>query len=94
MGFCEDPNKPFTFRYGQCVHAVREPDNEHDANAVTIHAGRPSKKIGHVNKQRAAWVAKLLHAGQELDGIVIQSKDASPRVPLTTPEMLTYLQRD
>ena len=94
MSFYEDPNKPFKFRNGQRIQAVREPDNEHDANAVAITTGRPAKKIGYVNKQRAAWVAKVLDAGQELDGIIIQSKAASPRVLLTTPEMLAYLQRD
>lgn len=94
MGFYEDPNKPFKFRNGQRVQAAREPVNEHDVNAVAIMTGRPAKKIGYVNKQRAAWVAKLLDAGQELDGIIIQSKAASPRVLLTTPEMLAYLQRD
>jgi hypothetical protein len=94
MGFYENPNKPFKFRNGQRVTAVREPDNEHDANAVAIYMGRPAKKIGYVNKQRAAWVAKLLDAGEELDGIIIQSNAASPRVLLTTPEMLAYLQRD
>jgi hypothetical protein len=77
MGFYEDPNEPFKFRNGQRVQAVREPDNEHDVNAVAIYTGRPAKKIGYVNKQRASWVAKLLDAGQELDGIIIQSKAAS-----------------
>jgi hypothetical protein len=94
MGFYEDPNKPFNFRNGQRVQVVRETNNEHDANAVAITTGRPAKKIGYVNKQRAEWVAKLLDAGQELDGIIIQSKAASPRVLLTTPEVLAYLQRD
>lgn len=94
MGFYEDRDGPFKFRNGQRVQAVREPENEHDANAVAITTGRPAKKIGYVNKQRAAWVAKLLDAGQELDGIIIQSKAASPRVLLTTPEMLAYLKRD
>lgn len=93
MSFYEDPERPFRFRNGQRVQAVREPNNEHDANAVAITTGRPAKKIGYVNKQRATWVAKLLDAGQQLDGIVIQSKAASPRVLLTTPEMLVYLQR-
>lgn len=91
MGFYEDPDRPFKFRNGQRVQAVREPDNEHDPNAVAITTGRPAKKIGYVNKQRAAWVAKLLDAGEELDGIIIQSKAASPRVLLTTSEMLAYL---
>jgi hypothetical protein len=94
IGFYEDPDKPFTFRNGQRVQAVREPDNEHDGSAVAIYTGRPAKKIGYVNKQRAAWVAKLLGTGQELDGIIIQSKAASPRVLLTTAEMLAYLRRD
>ncbi|MEE2522512.1 HIRAN domain-containing protein [Pseudarthrobacter sp. J75] len=71
----------------------REPDNEHDANAVAITAGRPATKIGYVNKQRAKWVAELLDGGQELDGLVIQSKTSSPRILLTTPEMLAYLRR-
>ena len=94
MDFYEDPNKPFRFRNGQRIQAVREPDNKHDANAVAIYMGRPAKKIGYVNKQRAAWVATLLDSGQKLDGLIIQSKSASPRVLLTTPEMLAYLQRD
>ncbi|RAX16355.1 hypothetical protein DC347_11130 [Pseudarthrobacter sp. AG30] len=94
MGFYEDPEKPFRFRNGQRVRAVREPANEHDSNAVAIYAGPPAKKIGYVNKQRATWVAKLLDASQELDGIIIQSKASSPRVLLTTPEMLAFLQRD
>jgi hypothetical protein len=94
MGFYQDPDKPFRFRNGQRIQTLREPDNEHDANAVAIYTGRPAKKIGYVNKQRAAWVAKLLDAGQELDGIIIQSNAASPRVLLSTPEMLAYLQRD
>lgn len=93
MGFYEDPDKPFTFRNGQRVEAVREPDNAHDANAVAIYMGRRAKKIGYVNKQRAAWIAKLLDSGQKLDGIIIQSKSASPRVLLTTPKMLAHLQR-
>jgi hypothetical protein len=94
MSFYEDPEKPFRFRNGQRIQAVREPNNEHDANAVAITTGRPAKKIGYVNKQRAAWVAKVLDAGQELDGIIIQTKAASPRVLLTTPQMLAYLRRD
>ena len=40
MGFYEDPEKPFKFRNGQRVQAVRERANEHDNNAVAIHAGR------------------------------------------------------
>ena len=93
MAYYEDPAKPFRFRNGQRVAARREPDNEHDANAVAITFGRPERKIGYVNKQRAKWVAELLDGGQKLEGLVIQSKVSSPRVLVTTPEMLAHLRR-
>lgn len=93
MGFYEDPEKPFKFRVGQKITAMREPDNEHDANAVAIVVGRPGKKAGYVNKQRAKWVAELLDGGEELTGLVIQAKASSPRVVLTTPGMMEYLRR-
>lgn len=93
MSYYEDPEKPFKFRNGQRVTAKRESDNEHDANAVAITTGRAATKIGYVNKQRAKWVSDLLDKGQELDGIIIQNKSASPRVLLTTPEMLAHLRR-
>ncbi|MBT2533910.1 HIRAN domain-containing protein [Arthrobacter sp. ISL-48] len=90
MGYYEDPEKPLKFRNGQRVAVNRESDNEHDPNAVAIMAGRPERKIGYVNKQRAKWVAELLDGGQELEGLVIQMK-SSPRVVVTTPEMLAHL---
>lgn len=93
MGFYENQEKPFKFRNGQRVTVKRESENEHDANAVAITIGRPVTKIGYVNKQRAKWVAELLDDGQELEGIVIQTKSASPRVLLTTPAMLAHLRR-
>ncbi|MBT2535882.1 HIRAN domain-containing protein [Arthrobacter sp. ISL-69] len=93
MGYYEDPERPFKFRNGQRVAVKREADNEHDANAVAITTSRAATKIGYVNKQRAKWVADLLDKGGELDGIVIQTKSSSPRVLLTTPEMLAHLRR-
>lgn len=92
MGFYEDQDKPFKFRNGQRVAVKREPDNEHDPNAVAITIGRPGRKIGYVNKQRAKWVAELLDGGQELEGLVIQT-NSSPRVLITTPEMLAHLRQ-
>lgn len=93
MGYYEDPEKPFKFRNGQRVAVKRESDNERDANAVAIVVGRPERKIGYVNNQRAKWVAELLDGGQELEGLVIQTKVSSPRVLVTTPEMLAHLRR-
>jgi hypothetical protein len=92
MGYYEDEDRPRRYRNGERLGILREPDNEHDANAVALTAGRPAAKIGYVNKQRAKWVAELLDSGQELSAIVIQTK-SSPRALITTPEMLAYLQR-
>jgi hypothetical protein len=93
-GYYEDEDRPRRYRNGQRLGILREPDNEHDANAVALTAGRPAAKIGYVNKQRAKWVAELLDSGQELSAIVIQTKaSSSPRALITTPEMLEYLQR-
>ncbi|SDL76922.1 HIRAN domain-containing protein [Arthrobacter sp. ok362] len=92
MGYYDDVDKPFKFRNGQRVGIKREPDNEHDANAVAITVDRGATKVGYVNKQRAKWVSELLDSGGELEGIVLQTK-SSPRVLLTTPAMLAYLQR-
>lgn len=92
IGYYEDPEKPLKFRNGQRVAVKRESDNEYDANAVAIMAGRPERKIGYANKQRAKWVAELLDGGQELEGLVIQTK-SSPRVLLTTPAMMAHLRR-
>lgn len=92
IAYYEDPEKPFRFRNGQRVAVKHEPDNEYDTNAVAIHVGRPERKVGYVNKQRAKWVAELLDSGQQLEGLVIQTK-SSPRVLVTTPEMLAHLRR-
>ena len=94
MSYHEDPDRPFTFRNGQPVGVLREPTNEHDSNAVALTTGRPARKFGYVNKQRAKWVAERLDNGQALTALVIQSKAASPRVLITTPEMLAYLRRE
>lgn len=54
MHFYEDPDKPFRFRNGQRVQAVREPNNEHDANAVAITTGRaswfPTRHVGAISR--------------------------------------------
>ncbi|WP_373461828.1 HIRAN domain-containing protein [Arthrobacter sp. V4I6] len=93
MGYCADEDRPQRFRIGQSVGMLREPENEYDTNAVAITVGRPATKIGYVNKQRAKWVAQLLDSGHKLEGLVIQTK-SSPRVLLTTPEILAHLRRD
>ncbi|WP_374210025.1 HIRAN domain-containing protein [Pseudarthrobacter raffinosi] len=44
MRYFVDPEKPFRFRNGQRVAVKREPDNEHDSNAVAITLAVRSEK--------------------------------------------------
>lgn len=93
MGFYEDPDHPVSLRNGQAVGLKREPDNDHDPNAVAITTGRQARTIGYVNKQRARWVAALLDGGTPLHAVVIQTKAASPRVLIAPPQTLEALRR-
>ncbi|WNM65738.1 hypothetical protein SEA_VULPECULA_28 [Arthrobacter phage Vulpecula] len=91
--FYVDADKPpRQFRVGQKVGIAREPDNAHDPNAVALTIGRPAAKFGYVNQQRAKWIAELIDGGQELRALVLHT--SSPRVLITTTEMLAHLQRE
>lgn len=56
-------------RPGKPAYLKREPDNEHDANAVAVYGvadtGR-RRKIGYVNKGLARSVAKRLDSGEKI----------------------------
>lgn len=68
---------------------VREPDNPFDANAVAVHVG--GKIIGHFNKQKAAALAKVLDAGEQLEATIISADPA--KVLAARPEVLAHLRR-
>lgn len=54
------------FTPGSPVRLEREPDNEHDPNAIAIHAGRARNRAGYVPRGQAKRLAKLIDAGREL----------------------------
>lgn len=85
---------------GSPMSLVREPHNEHDGNAVAVHAaaGRP---VGYVNKRTAAGLSRLLDTGTRLDAISIafDSSDADGRpggvkVLAGSPELVRHLLRE
>jgi hypothetical protein len=92
--YYENPARPFTFRTGQTVGILREPDNEHDPHAVALTTGRPARTFGYATEQGARWVAELTDSGQHLVALIIQAERSSPCVLITTPEMLASLRRE
>lgn len=68
---------------------VREPDNEHDPNAIAIYSD--GAKIGYVNKQKAVGLTKLLDAGTVLQVRII-SVDP-PKWVAAEPHVMTHLRR-
>ncbi len=74
------------------VALVREPDNPHDKNAVSIQARGAS--IGHFNKQMAPGVAKVLDSGQELTAYVVSCGEENPtKVIAAHPSIMMHLLR-
>ena len=85
---------------GSPMSLVREPHNEHDGNAIAVHAaaGRP---VGYVNKRTAAGLSRLLDTGTRLDAISIafDSSDTGGRpggvkVLAGSPELVRHLLRN
>ena len=55
------------------VLLIRNPENEHDSNAVQVHVpilGRRHSMIGHIDKNRAAALAPLMDQGYEYEAHV------------------------
>ena len=55
------------------VALVRNPDNEHDSNAIEVHVpalGRRESMVGHVPRELAARLAPSLDRGDEWDAAV------------------------
>ena len=76
----------------------RDPDNEHDKNAIAVVDQGTGEQLGWVNKLNAKRLAKRLDSGEEL---VVLSLCGSPIgkngdtlvVLVTRPDILTHLQR-
>jgi hypothetical protein len=74
------PGRPLTLR--------RDPDNEHDPNAIAVHPGGGGAQLGWVPREAAAQIAADLDAGRPWAAIVLRERRASPRDPRTGLTML------
>ncbi|WP_353708972.1 HIRAN domain-containing protein [Cellulosimicrobium sp. ES-005] len=82
---------------GRVLELVREPENAHDKNAVAIHAR--NGKIGYVNKQNAARIAKRIDAGETMRCIVAKGgragdPDKSCALLVTSDVTLAHIAQD
>ena len=71
---------------GSPLELRREPDNEHDANAIAVHAG--GAQVGFVSRELAAELAGELDAGHSWSAVVLREQRTSPRDPRTGVTML------
>ena len=60
----------------------RDPDNEHDPNAIAVHAPGGAQ-VGWVPREVAAELAGQLDAGRPVSAVALREQRASPRDPRT-----------
>lgn len=75
-------------QYPNCT-LVREPDNEHDPNAVAVKVGRSI--VGHVPRELAVRVAEVMDSGTEVTARVV-SVETYPDMP-SNPTMTIEITR-
>ncbi len=63
---------------GRAVRLQRDPDNEHDPNAVVVET-EAGEQLGFVPREVASELAPRLDAGEEWSAIVLREQRASPR---------------
>lgn len=68
-------------REGAQLGLRAEPDNPHDPNAVAVLSRPKGKKIGHIPRQEAPAVAKILKMG--LPCKIVCRKDGTTSVEIT-----------
>jgi len=69
------PGRPLVLR--------REPDNAHDANAISVRADAGGDQAGWVPREVAAELAPRLDAGERWSAIALRERRPSPREPRT-----------
>lgn len=72
---------------GDSLELRRDPGNEHDPNAIAVHA-RGGEQLGWVPRELAAEIAPQIDAGEPWSAIVLREQRASPRDPRTGLTML------
>lgn len=76
-------------RDGMKLGMRRDPENEHDANAIALTRGKPPVQLGWVAKGTAKFVARELDAGKKL---VAHAVLGGRYVLITTPEKWAQLK--
>ena len=64
---------------GRALELRRDPDNEHDPNAIAVHAG--GEQVGWVPRELAEKLAPQLDDGRPWSAIVLREQRRSPRDP-------------
>jgi hypothetical protein len=64
---------------GRPLELRRDPGNEHDPNAIAVHAG--GEQVGWVPRELAAELAPQLDDGRTWSAIVLREQRRSPRDP-------------
>jgi hypothetical protein len=64
---------------GSPLELGRDPDNEHDPNAIAVHAG--GAQVGWVPRELAAELAPELDEGRPWSALVLREQRRSPRDP-------------
>jgi hypothetical protein len=72
---------------GRALILRRDPDNEHDANAIAVLAV-DGAQVGWVPREVAARIAPELDAGEPWAAVVLRERRASPRDPRSGLTML------
>ena len=71
---------------GDALQLRRDPDNEHDPNAIQVLAG--GRQLGWVPRELAAELAPELDAGRPWSAVLLREHRPSPRDPRTGLVML------
>jgi hypothetical protein len=72
---------------GRPLHLRRDPGNEHDPNAIAVHASG-GEQLGWVPREIAEQLAPELDSGKPWSAVVLREQRASPRDPRTGLTML------
>ena len=66
---------------GRSLELRRDPDNEHDANAIAVYPDGGGEQLGWVPRELAAELARDIDAGRSWAAVVLREQRRSPRDP-------------